>query len=416
MARNTTNYASALELPSLANIYSNVEKIKAARDVNKSNSFTLANQERKQRTNEQIAPMLKNRDYTGAANVAYDAGDVETGQQLDTKEAARKSAALTSSKDKLSILIDTQKYIAPAFYQASQIKDPVERQKAVQSHIKAAGSLIEDVDPGWMERANQKYGNADPNMLRIGAEAGLSMHDRLEQQRAKLDEEKFGYQQKHDAETMAARERERELSRNVTMRGQDLSAQNQPVEKVVGDNGQTTFVTRNQAVGKTPFVGNADSSGRPLPANAIDKITKAQGIKEAVDSFTSTFKDEYAGQPVMGGLVNKWGNIAGDDTGQASWWKNYQANKNETRNQLFGGALTPTEQAEYDKQDIDPGMSPGEIRKRLKRQSEIAAIGNKRLIENYGRGGYDIGGFKGEEQTQPQPQSQQGYVPFNRGR
>ncbi len=204
-----------LQFPSLADIYANVEGIKSARIKNRSNEMILANQERKQRTNEQIAPMLKNRDYTGAANVAYDAGDVETGQQLDTQESQRQGAASKLGRDKLATMIDVQKNLAPVLYQASQIPDPLARQKIVQSHLQEYGAYMEDIDPGWTERAMQKFGNADPNMLRIGAEAGLSRHDQLEAELKSID-----MQEKRAESTRQQMNTDRSLAE--TARGHDI--------------------------------------------------------------------------------------------------------------------------------------------------------------------------------------------------
>lgn len=183
-----------------------------------------------------------------------------------------------------------------------------------------------------------------------------------------------------------------------TKRGHDLTAQNSGWVQTVGKDGLPVW-TQGKYEGM-PAVDNktqVNINGRPLPAAVIDKFTKAQSTLEMAKGFEGSFKDEYAGQPVIGGAVNAAGNVFGDDSGQSSWWKNYQANKNETRNALFGGALTQTEQTEYDKQDISPGMEPGEIRKKLKRQSELAEVGYSRIVKNYGKGGFNTEEFNVNE-------------------
>lgn len=189
-----------------------------------------------------------------------------------------------------------------------------------------------------------------------------------------------------------------EATLNETKRAHDLTAQNSGWVQTVGKDG-TPIWTQGKYEGM-PAVDNktqVNINGRPLPATVIDKFTKAQSALEMAKGFEGSFKDEYAGQPVIGGAVNAAGNVFGDDSGQSAWWKNYQTNKNETRNALFGGALTPTEQAEYDKQDISPGMNPGEVRKKLKRQSELAEVGYSRIVKNYGKGGFNTEEFNVNE-------------------
>ncbi len=224
-----------------------------------------------------------------------------------------------------------------------------------------------------------------PDVYQKGMSALEQHKQQVKERDYQLEQQKFGYQKEND-------------QRNFDLR------------------------QRSQAAGQRPYISpQSQGTGRPLPAQAIDKFTKAQTAHENAKQFESTFKDEYAGQPLTGGARNMYGNVMGDDSGQASWWKNYQANKNETRNALFGGALTPTEQAEYDKQDISPGMEPGEIRKRLTRQRELSERGYSRLTQNYAKGGFDTSGFTDQGEQPPdqagqQPNSQgsqrPGYVPF----
>jgi hypothetical protein len=57
---------------------------------------------------------------------------------------------------------------------------------------------------------------------------------------------------------------------------------------------------------------------------------------------------------------------------QADWWSDYYRQRNVARNALFGSALTKTEAAAFEKTDINPGMSPDQIRKNLERQRELA--------------------------------------------
>lgn len=223
-----------------------------------------------------------------------------------------------------------------------------------------------------------------PEKFKYFAAQGLSYKDKLQ-----MD---FDMQKQKQAQGNF------EATLNETKRAHDLTAQNSGWVQTVGKDGLPVW-TQGKYEGM-PAVDNktqVNINGRPLPATVIDKFTKAQSAVEMAKGFEGSFKDEYAGQPIIGSAANAAGNVFGDDSGQSSWWKNYQANKNETRNALFGGALTPTEKAEYDKQDISPGMEAGEVRKKLKRQSELAEVGYSRIVKNYGKGGFNTEEFNVNE-------------------
>jgi len=133
---------------------------------------------------------------------------------------------------------------------------------------------------------------------------------------------------------------------------------------------------------------------RLLPTHAIDKITKQQAIQENTDRLNSTFKPEYGGHTVAGGLSNTVGRIMGDESGQPQWWQDYQTKKNTVRNTMFGGALTPTEQEEWEESDINPRMDSKQIKLNLQRQADIEAAGYARILKNYKKGGYDVSEFE----------------------
>jgi hypothetical protein len=62
----------------------------------------------------------------------------------------------------------------------------------------------------------------------------------------------------------------------------------------------------------------------------------------------------------------------------ATFWQGYDRFKNVVRNDLFGSALTATEQAAFEKADINPGMNPKSIRENLKIQQGLAETALKR--------------------------------------
>ena len=128
---------------------------------------------------------------------------------------------------------------------------------------------------------------------------------------------------------------------------------------------------------------------RPLPQPAINKLTEAGADLEQLSRLNTGFKDEYGGHAILGDLTNTVGRIAGDDTGQAQWWQDYQTHVNEVRNRLFGSALTLPEKAEFYKAMVTPRMDAKEIRKNLKRQNELAQTAARKLSKAYSVQGYN---------------------------
>jgi hypothetical protein len=188
--------------------------------------------------------------------------------------------------------------------------------------------------------------------------------------------------------TFNANQENQSLNRDVKIQGQD----NQAADR------QLNYQQRQDAIEATRI------NKRMLPPKQLEKLTESQAGLENAARLTNTFEDSFGGHTVTGGLSNVAGKLAGDTTGQSQWWQDYQVHKNAQRNALFGGALTPTEQAEYEKQDITPRMDAKQIKTNLKRQEAIAKRGYQRLQENYGKAGYDTQNFNLPE-TPPQDYS-----------
>lgn len=108
------------------------------------------------------------------------------------------------------------------------------------------------------------------------------------------------------------------------------------------------------------------------------------------DRLERTYKDDFGGN-VLGEIENTYKRLkpGGDSSGQAQWWQDYKSYVNEVRNQLFGAALTPSEQAEFEKAIITPAMSPEESRKNLARQRRLTSGAAARQAKSYGKLGYD---------------------------
>jgi hypothetical protein len=137
--------------------------------------------------------------------------------------------------------------------------------------------------------------------------------------------------------------------------------------------------------GLPPSAARAGGRGaaRVIPATVQKGLTGAGSLADAMDRFTSTFKDEYAGYKVGGGVAQKAKGIFGVDQDEVQFWKDYQSYVNDVRNDRFGAALTATEKAEFEKEIVNPNMHPDTISKTLERQQKVTNKALQRLSKGW---------------------------------
>jgi len=144
-----------------------------------------------------------------------------------------------------------------------------------------------------------------------------------------------------------------------------------------------------QVIGRSPPKTAAE---RSLPKGAIDSLAEAGAAANDFSRLTTGFQDSFGGKTVgiVGDAQNLAGrNVAGSSYGpQAQWWQDYQNNKNVMRHKLFGSALTVTEKAEFEKSQINPGMTPQQITTNLARQKAAADTAARKLAGAYTKGNY----------------------------
>lgn len=147
---------------------------------------------------------------------------------------------------------------------------------------------------------------------------------------------------------------------------------------------------RKTADGKLePIPGGPADIGKALPGPAVKELGGAGTAVENTQRLLRSFKDEYGGKTVLGDLSNTSKRILGDDTGQAQWWQDLEAQQNVTRHELFGSALTSTELAAWNKTSITPRMDSAQIRENLTRRAEIEARAASKLARSYEAAGYN---------------------------
>lgn len=136
---------------------------------------------------------------------------------------------------------------------------------------------------------------------------------------------------------------------------------------------------------------------RQFSVTDVTKLTEEGAKYKSLSTFGGTFEDRFAGygNRTVGNVANALGRnlpegvVGGDVSAGASWWQNYDRFKNVVRNELFGASLTKGEADAFEKADINPGMTPDQIRKNLKTQTEVAREGLKRKANTLIQSGYD---------------------------
>lgn len=134
-------------------------------------------------------------------------------------------------------------------------------------------------------------------------------------------------------------------------------------------------------VGQKAAAAADGKGGNPLPDSTRKRLGEVGDKLSDIIRLTDTYKPEFSSSL---GVIGKAQNVFGRTTGgayadQAQWWQDYQGYANVVRNQLFGAALTASEQAAFDRANITEGMAPDQIKANLARQKEITSAGMKRL-------------------------------------
>lgn len=134
-----------------------------------------------------------------------------------------------------------------------------------------------------------------------------------------------------------------------------------------------------QAVVTTP------QKPREMSVEDIRKLQEEGSKFNNLTGFVKDFRDEYAGatyglgdaKNLMGRTLPDW---AVDPKAQqgAMYWQKYDRYKNVVRNELYGSALTPSEQRAFEQADVNNTMNPKVIRENLKTQQTIVETALKR--------------------------------------
>lgn len=279
--------------------------------------------------------------------------------------------------------------------QLMQLQRAVESQQREQGLRQELAALGPEATQEQLAQVAAKYGTAGDIL-----KTQQSSLDRKAQLEAKTAEA----QQRREAATEMQRERITAAAEAARLRAEDarlsqaernqariemirlaasLRQAPQPqapvVTEVFRDGKNVKIDARTGAViGEAPAKAPTEKA---LPPGLQKQLTEAAELADSTTRFATTFKPEFGGYTVTGGLSNTYGRVMGDDTGQAQWWQDYELHQSQVRNKLFGSALTAPEIAAWNKSAINPRMDPGEIQKNLDRRKMLEERGLERLMK-----------------------------------
>ena len=143
--------------------------------------------------------------------------------------------------------------------------------------------------------------------------------------------------------------------------------------------------------------GPADkpANTKPLPAKMEQEARALVGEIGTMSDLASQFNDNYSGD-IRKSLERQIGNVAGgaapkSTQDMARWWSD-QAMFDELpkRHDMFGAALTATEQKAWRDAAINPGLAPDVIRKRLATRQQLSDKALGHLRSSAEAAGYNV--------------------------
>lgn len=155
--------------------------------------------------------------------------------------------------------------------------------------------------------------------------------------------------------------------------------------KIVGADGVEKVLKPGQY--KEDGSSKGGSGGGPkIPRGVANDIAKAGEALDTSDDLINGFKPTYGGYKSRDvGDIDMFmeRNLKGDKTGAAEWWAKYQSKTQAVRHGFYGASFTKSEREEWDKQAINPGMTPAVIKARLNAQREVEDRVARRLAKGW---------------------------------
>lgn len=251
------------------------------------------------------------------------------------------------------------------------------------SPLEKMGEVIKD---NRLKDALQAYANGDKTALLGSGDwrlANLHMIDQQRQQAQANADRNYGLQVEANRRAAAA-----------AARAADPTPEGFEKNPAFGSDPSQPQYRPLSGGPKDPAYIQSATKPRQMTISDITKLSEEGGKFADLSRFGDTFKDDYAGRPIIGEARNWVGrNLPSgmvDQSAQdgAAWWQGYDRFKNVVRNELYGSALTAPEKASFEKADITPGMNPEQIRKNLAIQKEVVQNAMRRKAGAMIQSGY----------------------------
>jgi hypothetical protein len=170
----------------------------------------------------------------------------------------------------------------------------------------------------------------------------------------------------------------------------DRARLSQPPEPTAAQRDANYFAQLSPGDPRLKYAPRGNS--KPLNRQVVNDLATKGELAFKINHLAETFQDQYGGfkSKQVGDIANLAArNLGMGDEGAASWWQEYDKHKNVIRNQLFGSALTSQEAAQWERADINPGMTPQAVRRNLDIQRQAAQRAARKLAKVYQMQGAD---------------------------
>jgi len=230
-----------------------------------------------------------------------------------------------------------------------------------------------------------------------GAMSDIAREDTQQQQsdllKARMDDAVLARADRAAEAEKARIDRGEQAARDAVLREQSSKDRDALLRAIAaGKNTTALAIGAGHDAARQAAAANRERAPKPIPMGITKELSDLAGNAEQLGSITEQFKPGFGG---MGGALKQAvGAYLPGESPAANWWKDYtnQAALVQ-RHKLFGSALTKTEQDQWNRATISPGMSAATIQHNLDVRKQLA----EKLYEaqrtrhiNASGGAYDV--------------------------
>lgn len=255
-----------------------------------------------------------------------------------------------------------------ALQQRMQQSDWSKRYNAATDDATRQGLLTEARDRGLKYDLEQQFAKAEADRVERGEQAAAERQNRAEIAEAnRIDQ---GEQKAADRVARSDDLRYRMTTPNVNVHVSGGAHPKPPVGYEWNEDG-----TELRPIKGGPK-DTSNAPGKPLSSQQEKSALELGGQYATVQRLAESFKPEYSGD-LRSSIERQFGNLAGGLAPQSTqdmtrWWADQSfMDELPQRHELFGAALTPTEQKSWASAAINPSLSPKVIKERFETRRSI---------------------------------------------